>query len=70
MINQIITESGIKGEYEVINNFSMKVWMTEPYQVYVHLDLQSGTFKNKEEIMNIPGIKEGVFSKISDNITV
>ena len=53
MINQIITKSGIKGEYEVINNFSMKVWMTEPYQVYVHLDLPSGTFQNKEEIEKI-----------------
>lgn len=53
MINQIITESGIKGEYEVINNFSMKVWLTEPYQVYVYLDLPNGTFQNKEEIEKI-----------------
>ena len=53
MINPIITESGIKGEYEVINNFSMKVWMVEPYQVYVHLDLPGGTFQNKEEIEGI-----------------
>ena len=53
MITQIITNSDIKGEYEVINNFSMKVWMTEPYQVYVYLDLPSGTFQNKEEIEKI-----------------
>lgn len=53
MINPIITDSGIKGEYEVINNFSMKVWMSEPYQVYVHLDLAAGTFQNKEEIEGI-----------------
>ena len=53
MINQIITESGIKGEYELINNFSMKVRMTEPYQVYVHLDLPNGTFQNKEEVEKI-----------------
>ena len=53
MINQIITKSGIKGEYEVINNFSMKVRMTEPYQVNVHIELPSGTFQNKEEIEGI-----------------
>lgn len=30
----------------------------------------NGRFKNTDELMNIPGIKEGVYSKISDNITV
>lgn len=30
----------------------------------------NGRFKNKDELMNIPGIKKGVYSKISDNITV
>ena len=53
MINHIITETGIKGEYEVINNFSMKVRMTEPYQVIIHIELLSGTFQNKEEIEGI-----------------
>lgn len=53
MINHIITETGIKGEYEVINNFSMKIRMTEPYQVYVHLNLPDSTFKDQEEIEEI-----------------
>ena len=30
----------------------------------------NGRFNSTDELMNIPGIKEGVFSKISDNITV
>ena len=53
MVNHIITELGIKGEYEVINNFSMKVRMTEPYKVCVYLELPAGTFQNKEEIEEI-----------------
>lgn len=35
MINKIKTEDGLQGEYEIINNFSMKVRMTEPYQVCI-----------------------------------
>ena len=30
----------------------------------------NGKFKNTDELMNIPGIKEGVYSKISGHITV
>ncbi|MCI8306418.1 MAG: hypothetical protein HFH14_00035 [Lachnospiraceae bacterium] len=30
----------------------------------------NGRFNSTDELMNIPGIKEGVFSKISDSITV
>lgn len=49
---QIEIENGIKGEYEVEDSFSMKIWMTSPYTVYVNIDLRSGTFKNEEEIEN------------------
>lgn len=31
---------------------------------------QNGGFKSIEELMNIPGIKEGVYSRLSDSITV
>lgn len=31
---------------------------------------EHGTFKSIEELMLVPGIKEGTFSKIKDNITV
>lgn len=40
----------IKGEYEVINSFSLKIWMTAPYSVDVIIDLPSGTFQNEEEM--------------------
>ena len=47
---QIELSNGIKGEYEVINSFSLNIWMTYPYAVDVNIDLQSGTFQNEEEI--------------------
>jgi competence protein ComEA len=31
---------------------------------------EHGDFSSGEELMNIPGIKEGVYSKIKDSITV
>lgn len=46
----IETGNGIKGEYEVIDKFSMKIWMTEPYNLYVKVELNSGTFKDEKEI--------------------
>ena len=53
MINKIKTEDGLQGEYEIINNFSMKIRMTEPYRVNVYIELPSGTFQNEEEIEEI-----------------
>lgn len=53
MLNKIITNDGLQGKYEILNNFSMKVWMTEPYQVYVHLELPGETFKSEKEIEEI-----------------
>ena len=49
---QIEIEMGIKGEYEVEDNFSMKICMTAPYSLCVNIELPSGTFKNEEEIEN------------------
>ena len=31
---------------------------------------ENGSFQSIEELMNIPGIKEGVFNKIKDSIKV
>ena len=49
---QIEVNNEIKGEYEVINSFSLKIRMTSPYAVDVDIELRSGTFKNEEEIEN------------------
>lgn len=47
---QIETGNGIKGEYEVKDKFSMKIWMTEPYNLFVKVELNSGTFKDEKDI--------------------
>ena len=49
---QIAVNNEIKGEYEIINSFSLKIWLISPYSVCVTIDLRSGTFKNEEEIEN------------------
>ena len=49
---QIAVNNEIKGEYEIINSFSLKIWLISPYSVCVNIDLRSGTFKNEEEIEN------------------
>ena len=46
----IKTLQGLEGEYEVENNFSMKIWMIKPYNVYVEVELKAGTFRNEDEI--------------------
>ena len=50
---QIEVNDIIKGEYEVIDSFSLKIWMTEPYSFRVLYNLPSGTFQNEEEIEKV-----------------
>ena len=42
--------NGIKGEYEVQDSFSMKIWMIEPYEIFVKVELTAGTFQDEKEI--------------------
>ena len=49
---QIAVNNEIKGEYEIINSFSLKIWLISPYSLCINIDLRSGTFKNEEEIEN------------------
>ena len=59
-----------------INTASTKELITLPgigeakAQKIIDYRADNGKFSKIEDIMNIPGIKEGLFNKISENITV
>lgn len=68
--------SSLKSTLVNINNASMEELMTLPgigeskAKSIITYREENGTFKSIEELKNITGIKEGVYKKISDFITV
>ena len=72
-----ITNEETKGDGKVnLNLASKEELMTLPGVGEAKADLiiqyreEHGRFQNIEDVMNISGIKEGLFAKIKDNITV
>ena len=69
-------DSSTKSTLVNINTASMEELMTLPgigeskANSIITYREENGTFKSTEELMNITGIKEGVYKKISDFITV